>query len=140
MKSLKGLTAVFCDAGFFVALFSKKDAKHRRAIELFKEIKDNRILIYTSWFIISESMTVLLYQYGYAEALTFNQSIDLYRIVYPTESHCHQAIGSFNLLGKDRKISYVDALSYILISGELKNLPALSFDRDFKSTGLTAIS
>ncbi len=139
MKSLKGFNAVYCDASFFVALFSKKDAKHKRALNLFKEIKENRIIIYTCWFIISEAMTVLLYQYGYREALTFNQSIDLYKIIHSTESQHHQAIALFNLFGKDKKISFVDALSRVLISGELNNMPALSFDRDFRAMGLTTI-
>ena len=127
MQSLKGLDAVYCDASFFVALFSKKDVKHKRALKLFKEIKENRIMIHTCWFIISEAMT-------------FNQSVDLYKIFHSTESQHHQAIALFNLFGKDRKISFVDALSRVLISGELKNMPALSFDRDFSAMGLTAIS
>jgi predicted nucleic acid-binding protein len=139
MQSLKGLDAVYCDASFFVALFSKKDVKHKRALELFKEIRENRIMIHTCWFIISETMTVLLYQYGYSEAMTFNQSVDLYKIYHSTESQHHQAIALFNLFGKDRKISFVDALSRVLISGELKNMPALSFDRDFSAMGLTTI-
>jgi predicted nucleic acid-binding protein len=140
METLKGFDDVYCDASFFVALFSKRDTKHKRALQLFKEIKENRIVIHTSWFIISEAMTVLLYQYGYSEALTFNQSIDLYRVYHSTESQHHQAIALFNLFGNDRKISFVDALSRILISGELKNMPALSFDKDFKALGITAIS
>ena len=140
MQTLKGIGAVYGDASFFVALFSKKDAKHKRAVKLFKEIKQNRIMIHTCWFVISEAMTVLLYQYGYSEALTFNQSIDLYKILPSTESQHHQAIALFNLFGKDRKISFVDALSRVLISGELKNIPALSFDRDFRAMGLTTIS
>ena len=140
MQTLKGIGAVYCDASFFVALFSKKDVKHKRALKLFKEIKENRIMIHTCWFVISEAMTVLLYQYGYSEALTFNQSIDLYQILPTTESQHHQAIALFNLFGKDRKIAFVDALSRVLISGELKNIPALSFDRDFRAMGLTTIS
>lgn len=140
METLKGFDEVYCDASFFVALFSKRDTKHKRALQLFMEIKENRIVIHTSWFIISEAMTVLLYQYGYSEALTFNQSIDLYRVYHSTESQHHQAIALFNLFGKDRKISFVDALSRILISGELKNMPALSFDKDFKALGITTIS
>ena len=139
-ETLTGLTEVYCDASFFVALFSKKDAKHKRTLQLFKEIKENRIMIHTCWFIISEAMTVLLYQYGYSEAMTFNQSVDLYKIFHTTESQHHQAIALFNLFGKDRKISFVDALSRVLISGELKNMPALSFDRDFSAMGLTTIS
>jgi len=140
MQTLKDFYAVYCDASFFVALFSKKDVKHKRALKLFKEIKENRITIHTCWFIISEAMTVLLYQYGYSEALTFNQSIDLYKIVHSTESQHHQAIALFNLFGKDRKISFVDALSHVLISGEIKNIPTLSFDHDFRTMGLTTIS
>ncbi len=140
MKTLKGLNAVYSDASFFVALFSKKDVKHTRALQLFKEIKEDRIKIFTSWFIISEAMTVLLYQYGYSEALTFNQSIDLYKIIRSTEGQHQQAIALFNLFGKDRKISFVDALSHVLVSGDLKNIPALSFDRDFRTMGLTTIS
>ena len=140
MQSLKGIDAVYCDASFFVALFSKKDVKHKRALQLFKEIKENHIMMHTCWFIISEAMTVLLYQYGYSEALTFNQSIDLYKIIRSTESQHHQAIALFNLFGKDKKISFVDALSYVLISSELKKMPALSFDREFRSMGLTTVS
>ncbi len=140
MKTLRGFDTVYCDASFFIALFSKKDTKHKRALELFREIKDNRIIMHTSWFVISEAMTVLLYQYSYSEALTFNQSIDLYKIYHSTESHHQQALALFNLFGKDRKISFVDALSRVLISGQLKNMPALSFDRDFRALGLTTIS
>ena len=140
MKTLKGFNAVFCDAGFFIALFSKKDTKHKRALELFEEIKENRIAIHTSWFAVSEAMTVLRYQYGYTEALSFNQSIDLYKVHHSTESQYHQAIAVFNLFGKDRKISFVDALTRVLILGELKKMPALSFDDDFRAMGLTTIS
>ena len=140
MRSLEGFHSAYCDASFFIALFSKKDRKHKRAMELFKEIKQNRIIIHTSWFIISEAMTVLLYQYGYSEAQVFNQSIDLYEIYHSTESQHHQAIALFNLYNQDRRISFVDALSRIIITGELKNMPAISFDSDFRTLGLTTIS
>jgi len=140
IKMLEGFNSVYCDASFFIALFSKKDTKHKRALEIFREIKDNRIPIYTSWFIVSEAMTLLLYRYGYSEALIFNQSIDLYSILECKESQYHQAISLFNLFGKDRKISFVDALSYVIIKGEISHVPAISFDKDFKSMGLTTIS
>jgi predicted nucleic acid-binding protein len=41
---------------------------------------------------------------------------------------------------KDKKISFVDALTRVLIYGELNKMPALSFDSDFKALGLTTIS
>jgi predicted nucleic acid-binding protein len=64
----------------------------------------------------------------------------LYKNIHSTESQHHQAIALFNLFGKNKKISFVDALSRVLISGELNNMPALSFDRDFRAMGLTTIS
>ena len=140
MKTLAGFNAVFCDASFFIALFSKKDTLHRRALELFGEIKENRISIYTNWFIISEAITVLLYRYSYSEAKVFGQSIHLYRIVDCKESQYHQAIALSNLFSRDRKISFIDALSHVLITGPLNNIPAISFDKDFKTLGLTTIS
>jgi predicted nucleic acid-binding protein len=140
VKTLKGFHAVYCDASFFIALFSKKDTKHKRALELFEEIKDDRVAIHTSWFVISEAMTVLRYQYGYPEALSFNQSIDLYQIHHSTVSQHQQAIATFNLFSKDKKISFVDALTRVLILDELKKMPALSFDDDFRAMGLTTVS
>ena len=140
MKTLTGFNSVFCDASFFIALFSKKDSQHNRALEIFQEIKENRISIYTNWFIVSEAMTVLLYRYGYTEALVFGQSIHLYQIMNCNESQYHQAIAIFTLYSKDRKISFVDALSHVLINGPLDNMPAISFDGDFKTLGLTTIS
>lgn len=140
VKTLKGLHAVYCDASFFIALFSKKDIKHKRALELFKEIKEKQITIYTSWFVISESMTVLGYQYGYTEALSFNQSIDLYRIHQVSDNQLQQTVAVFNLFNKDKKISFVDALTRVLIYGDLKKIPVLSFDSDFKTLGLTTIT
>ena len=105
MSTLRGFRSVFCDASFFVALFSKKDAEHKRALELFKEIKAEKISICTSWFTISEAITVLLYKYGYTEARVFGESIHLYQAVHSKESQHHQALALFKLYGKDRAIS-----------------------------------
>jgi predicted nucleic acid-binding protein len=140
MSTLKGFRSVFCDASFFVALFSKKDAEHERALELFKEIKEEKISICTSLFTISEAITVLLYRYGYTEARVFGESIHLYQVVHSKENQHHQALALFNLYGKRRSISFVDVLSHVLITGVLKNIPAISFDEDFRSLGLTTIS
>jgi predicted nucleic acid-binding protein len=140
MSALRGFRSIFCDASFFVALFSKKDAEHKRALELFNEIKEEKISIYTSWFIISEAITVLLYKYGYTEARIFGESIHLYQVVHSKESQYHQALAIFNLFSKDKTISFVDALSHVLITSALKNIPVISFDGDFRSLGLTTIS
>ena len=85
-------------------------------------------------------MTVLLYRYGHIEAMTFNRSIELYKILNSSESERHKAIALFDLFAVDKRISFVDTLSYILIKDKLAGIPPISFDKDFKTLGLTTIS
>ncbi|MGA1844567.1 MAG: type II toxin-antitoxin system VapC family toxin [bacterium] len=140
MVSLEGLHSIYCDAGFFIALFSKKDSKHKRALELFDEIRFGKITIYTSWFVVSEAMTMLLYHYGYSEARIFSESLDLYRIISPDKANYYEALSIFNRYAIDKKISFVDALSQVIICQRLNQIPAISFDKDFRTLGLTTIS
>jgi predicted nucleic acid-binding protein len=43
---------------------------------------------------------------------------------------------AFKKLSKDKKLSYCDALSYMIITGQLDNMPCLTFDNNFRSLGL----
>lgn len=139
LGAVAGLTRLYCDASFFIALFSKSDQMHVRARSLFKEIARERVTLITAWPVVGETMTILRYHDGYRSALAFNNSLDLYKIIAPTENHYHQAVAIFHLKSKARKISFVDALSYLLITAELDEIPALSFDSDFKAMGLTVV-
>lgn len=139
LGAVAGLSRLYCDASFFIALFSKTDQMHARARSLFKEIAKERIALITAWPVVGETMTILRYHDGYQAALAFNNSLNLYKIIAPTENHYHQAVAIFHLKSKARKISFVDALSYLLITAELDEIPALSFDSDFKAMGLTVV-
>ncbi len=139
MGAFSGFRRVFCDAGFFIALYSKKDAHHERALALFKEAHDAKSRLFTSWLMVSEALTILRYHYGFSEAFTFGQSLELYEIIMPSENLCQQALAIFNLKSQKLKISFADALSFVLLSGPLKDAPALSFDDDFRKLGLTVI-
>ena len=127
MASLEGIRSIYCDASFFIALFSKKDSKHTRALELFDEIRFGRISIYTSWFVVSEALTILLYHYGYSEARIFSESLDLYGIISPDKANYYEALSIFNRYAIDKGISFVDALSQVIICQRLNQIPAISF-------------
>jgi len=43
------------------------------------------------------------------------------------------------MAGRHEGFYFVDAFLRVLILGELKNIPALSFDQDFRAMGLTTI-
>jgi len=43
----------------------------------------------------------------------------------------------FKKLSKDKKLSFFDALSFVIITELLDGMFSLTFDRDFKNLGLT---
>lgn len=139
MDELASWPAVFCDAGFLIALYSKKDRKHRRAVELLQQAKAHRTTLCTTWFLLGEALTLLRYQYGYTEAKALARTIDSFHIVPVSEHLIRQALAVFVQHNRDKRISFEDALSYAVLTTELDNIPALSFDRDFRTLGLTVI-
>jgi predicted nucleic acid-binding protein len=61
-------------------------------------------------------------------------------IVSYDDSVREQAAAVFRRLGKDKKLSFCDAISFVLVSTLLGHMPCFSFDRDFRSLGLTVLS
>jgi predicted nucleic acid-binding protein len=51
-----------------------------------------------------------------------------------------QAEDVFRRLGKDKKLSSCDALSFVVVTTLLDGMPCLSFDRDLKRLGLTVLN
>ena len=41
--------------------------------------------------------------------------------------------------GEDRRLSFCDAISFVVVTTLLGEPPCLSFDRDFRSLGLTVL-
>ncbi len=129
----------FCDASFLIAIFCTKDSLHIKSINILNRLKEKNPVFYVSWFIVGETLTILRYHYGYSFAEKFSQALNIFNIICPTTMENEKAIVIFNKFGRDKKVSFTDALSYVLIKERLNNIPALSFDKHFKSLGLTVI-
>jgi predicted nucleic acid-binding protein len=129
---------VFCDASFFYASLVPDDTNYDRAEDLLEYCKENVVALYTTWDIISETVTLLRYRASFKTALEFLDEIKpaLY-IVHYDDSVRTSAEDVFRKLSRDKKISLCDAVSFVVISHVLDNIPCLSFDRDFKTLGLT---
>jgi predicted nucleic acid-binding protein len=114
------------------------DASYDRAEDLLEYCKENAIVLYTTWDIISETVTLLRYRAGFKTALEFLDEIKpvLY-IVHYDDSVRISAEDVFRKLSGDKKISLCDAVSFVVITHVLDNIPCFSFDRDFKTLGLT---
>ncbi len=95
----------------------------------------------STWDIISETATLLRYRCTYGRAIRFLDEVKpTLRIVPCDDSVRSQAEEGFRRLGKDKKLSFCDALSFVVVTTLLDGMPCLSFDRDFKRLGLTVLS
>ena len=128
----------FCDTSFFFASLSPDDSNYSRAGEILEFFRENKISLYTTWDIISETITLLRYRASYKLSIEF---IDVVKpslhIVHYNDSVRMAAAEIFKKLSRDKRLSFCDAVSYVVITHILENMPCFSFDSDFRSLGLT---
>ena len=131
---------VFCDTSFFYASLDNRDVNYPRARALLEEAATAGVVFYCTWDIISETVTLLRYRCSYGRAIQFLDRVKpTLRIVSYDDSVRDQAEEVFRRLGKDKKLSFCDAISFVTVTVLLDHMPCLSFDRDFKRLGLTVI-
>jgi predicted nucleic acid-binding protein len=130
----------FCDTSFFFASLYPKDVNYERAGEILREALDQRIFLLTTWDIISETATLLLYRFNSKAAIRFlDEMKPVLNVVYYDDSVREEAEQIFRLFSKDKRLSFCDAISYVVAKTVLEDIVCLSFDEDFSQLGLTVI-
>lgn len=131
---------LFCDTSFFYACFDQRDVNHEQAEVLSAEAAASGSRLYVTWDIISETLTLLRYRRTYRDALTFLTEVkpDLHIVNYG-EAVRTEAAEIFRRYGRDHKLSFCDAISFVVVTTLLDNAPSLAFDRDFRALGLPVI-
>jgi uncharacterized protein len=131
---------LFCDTSFFYACFDQHDVNHEQAKDLSEDAGVSSARLYVTWDIISETATLLRYRRSYREALTFLTEIkpNLHIINYG-EGVRAEAEQIFRNYGRDHKLSFCDALSFVVVTTLFDHMPSLAFDDDFRALGLTVI-
>ena len=131
---------LFCDTSFFYACFDPRDVNHQRAEDLSAEAAEAGSTLYVTWDIISETLTLLRYRRSYRAALTFLSEIKpALHIVNYGDSVRAEAEQIFRRYGRDHKLSFCDAVSFVVVTTLLDDIPALVFDEDFRALGLIVI-
>jgi len=129
---------VFCDTSFFFASLCTHDSNYGKAGRLLEYCRENQVALYTTWDVISETVTLLRYRAGYALAIEF---LDIVKpslaIISYDESVRIAAEEIFRKFSQDKRLSFCDAISHVIITHLLDNIPCFSFDRDFRGLGLT---
>ncbi len=128
----------FCDTSFFFASLHPGDTNYVRAGEILAECLEKSVTLHTTWDVVSETVTLLRYGASYKTAVRFLDVIKpALAIVRYDDSVRSAAEEVFKKLSKDKKLSYCDALSFVIITELLDHMPCLTFDNDFRSLGLT---
>ena len=132
--------AVFADTSAWIALFLKNDHNHSDAVTLYKKIQDSQILLYTSDYIIDETVTLMMQKSGYRSSLAIgnailsNRDIEIIFINPDYFAGCWKHYCKF----RDKNFSYTDVASFYLMD-TLNIAQAFSFDRHFIQAGFALI-
>jgi len=132
---------VFCDTSFFYACFDPSDVNHGRARALVEEMAPAGSVLSVTWDIISETVTLLRYRKSFQAALMFLADVKpQLRIVAYGDRVREEAEQIFRRYGRERRLSFCDAISFVVVTTLLDHMPCLAFDEDFRGLGLTVIA
>lgn len=131
---------LFCDTSFFYACFDPHDVNHHQANALSIDAAEAGSALYVTWDVLSETLTLLRYRRSHREALTFLSDIkpNLHIVNYG-ENVRAEAEQIFRRYGRDHKLSFCDAVSFVVVTTLLDDIPSLAFDADFRALGLIVI-
>ncbi len=131
---------VFFDTGAFIALFISQEKYHKQVSSKYRNYRKQRASFYTSYFILDELFTRLIYDFGKSAT---EKVVDLLMKSIEKEEIKVLDIddGTFNkslnslLKFAEHKISLTDATSYILFK-DLELDEIFTLDSDFKKIGI----
>lgn len=130
----------FCDTSFFYACLDPRDVNHERAIALLADLAAGGTALYTTWDVISETVTLLRYRKDFKAALAFLSEVKpQLRIVRYGDRVREEAEQVFREYGRAHRLSFCDAISFVAVTAPLDHMPCLAFDVDFRRLGLTVI-
>jgi predicted nucleic acid-binding protein len=131
---------VFCDTGFLYACLARGDRHYDRAGSLLEQCRDQRIQMFSTWEVISETVTLLAYRLHPQAAVQFLDTMKPALALVPiTREVLSEAEQVFRRHVKARRLSFCDAISFVVVTTILGNIPCLSFDDDFRALGLTVL-
>ena len=107
---------LFCDTSFFYACLDPHDTNHDRAEELTADAVSSAATLIATWDIVSETVTLLRYRIGFRPALTFLDEVkpNLTIVDYGQRVR-DDAERIFRQRGRSRRISYCDAISFVVV-------------------------
>ncbi|MFI5120266.1 MAG: type II toxin-antitoxin system VapC family toxin [Thermoanaerobaculia bacterium] len=127
---------IFVDTGAFLARYVENDQFHQIAVRAWKRLERSTGALFTSSFVVDETLTLLGRRTTYAFAAARGEAIYASRvltILRPDASDESAAVDLFRKFA-DQKVSFTDCVSFALMRRHrLKR--AFTFDRHFAGAG-----
>lgn len=131
---------IFCDTSYFFACLEPRDIHHQKAVEWLESSRRHRTVYFSTWDVLSESVTLLRRKSGHARAMRFvDRVVPALQLVAVEDSLRLEALEVFKRFGRDKKLSFCDCLSYVVLTTVLENIPTATFDGHFASMGLPVL-
>ena len=132
---------VFCDTSYFYACADAGDMHYRRALALASESARRGTQLWTTWDVLSETVTLLRYRHSSAAAIQFLDDVKpgLHVVDYGADLRV-EAEQVFRRHSRDHRLSFCDAISFVVVTTLLERTPCFAFDQDFRRLGLTLIT
>ena len=137
------MRTVFVDTGAWIALLDRRDRWHGPVAAHFQRLREVRVRLVTSNYVVDETATHLRYEMGLPAALRWHAaleaalaagSLDMLWVDEPTEAEGWRLLAQF----ADVALSLTDATSAVLAhAGRIPEIRGL--DRDFEALGLTVL-
>ncbi len=126
----------FADTSGWVAAFDRDDRQHAFARPAFEALLAQANLIYTSDYLVAETITFLLSHCGHFQAVKFGRAVQRSpntRIVHIDEDLWRDAWELFQRYD-DKEYSFADCTSFVLMR-TLKLRDVFGFDHHFAQMG-----
>ena len=130
---------IFIDTGAFIALFISSEKYHQQTASKYKSYRKQRTSFFTSFFILDELFTRLIYDFGKTktqkvidllEKSIQKEELMILEIDKTTFKKAEGALLKFS----DHKISFTDVTSYVLYK-DFGMDEIFTLDGDFKKIG-----
>lgn len=128
---------VFVDTSGWVALFVDNDKYHRRTVSALEEIKNSKALIYTSDYVIDETITTILARGSHKQSVLAGEALftsKIIKVVHVCPDYLQNAWELYRKY-KDKMFSFTDVTSFVIMKS-LDIGKALAFDREFVQAGV----
>ena len=133
--------SVFVDTSFFKAFFDPKDEFHKKALVIWKKLKEKQMPLLTTNYILDESFTLIRIRCTLPVAIKlryllyrYSSIISIERVTVDDEVHV------WEWFEKDwSRLSYTDCVSFVVMK-RLGITDVATFDEHFKRAGFHVMS